>query len=233
MTTPILMEQKAAPKPTKPAAPSIYQSGFCTIGSHENTVKLSPSGKQLKSCPVGGRFDMGVQYRRAIDEDTLCTCPCHDTSRQMEELSGIKFPAHSVQREGSALSGMGLLQPPRVGTDGAKAPVDGDVNRPTVAAPSGRLFTATPSGRAARGQLEESVRHFVNQQVRAAGDEMIAILGLTPDFLGSLIDPVNPPSSGAIYSVFIRWEKQNFVELSKSPFRFIRYTDRGKRELFR
>ena len=219
-------------KPIAKKEESFYQSGFCGIGNHENSKNLSPSGLLLTACPVGGRFaTFGLAGRQL--EDGLCTCFCHDMSREMEELSGVKFPARNSVRDSSPLSGLGLLRVPGYGTASDEATGSVDPSRPTVAAPSGVTFTATPSGRAARGLLEESVRHFVCQQVKAAGDEMIAMLGLTPNTLGLMIDSEDPPSSGAIYAVLKRWEKLALVDLAETPFRFVRFTERGKRDLMR
>jgi hypothetical protein len=151
----------------------------------------------------------------------------------MEEMSGIKFPARNSIRDSSPLSGLGLLRTPGNGTDDAKAGGSVDDGRPTVVVASGAMFAVTPTGRAARGQLEEQVRHVVCTQVKAAGKEMIAILGLTPATIGIMIDREDPPSSGAIHAVLKRWEGQAMVDLGESPFRFIGFTQRGERDLLR
>lgn len=62
---------------------------------------------------------------------------------------------------------------------------------------------------------------------------MIAMLGLSPKTLAAMIDPENPPSTGAIYSVLKRWEGAAQVDMAESPVRFIRFTAKGKRDLFR
>lgn len=225
MTQPKLMKKTTAET-------SNYQSGFCGIGSHENSKNKSPSGKSLRTCPVGGRFDTIVHGDRNLGE-TLCECTCHDMSRQMEVMSGVKFPAYNSIKASGPLSGLGLLSGVGTGTDGGKAAGSVDGGRPTVVVASGARFVETPSGRAARGQLEEQVRFAVCTQVRAAGDDMIAILGLTPKLIGDIINKENPPSSGAIYAVLKRWDGANLIDMAESPVRFVRFTDRGKRDLFK
>ena len=218
-------------QPSKKSAvkevPSVYRSGFCSLRSHENTKLFSPSGVALKACPVGGRFDMGREYGGIAE----CTCECHQMSRQMEQLSGVKFPVLNPRREGAPLSKLGLLSPGGVGTGHANGVGTVDPDRPTVVVASGARFAVTPTGRAARGQLEEQVRYAINTQIKAAGEDMIKILGLTPGVIATMIDKDDPPSTGAIYSVLKRWENNVFVELGESPFRFLCMTDRGKREL--
>lgn len=217
----------------KQEAPSIYVTGFCGIGSHENSPLISPSGKTLRACPVGGRIEGTNGMGRPIGEDILCTCLCHSTSREMETLTGVKFPAFSAGRTSPALSRLGLLSAGGVGTNTGKATGSVDMERPTVAVASGARFAVTPTGRAARGQLEEQVRYHICRQVRQAGEDMIALLGLNPTMLAKMIDAEDPPSTGAIHAVLKRWDNACLVELGESPFRFIRFTDRGKRDLFR
>jgi hypothetical protein len=211
---------------------NIYVTGFCGIGSHEGLKIKSPSGALLKTCPVGGRVEMYGYNDRHIGT-AECTCECHDMSRQMEDMSGIKFPSRDSVKESSPLSGLGYLRAAGDGTnpDGSGRSVDPDA--PSVVVASGARFAVTPTGRSARGQLEEQVRHVVSVQVKAAGEEMIAMLGLTPTMIGLAIDKENPPSSGAIYAVLKRWEGSAMVDLGEKPFRFLRFTDRGKRDLLK
>lgn len=159
-------------------------------------------------------------------------CKCHELSREMEQLTGVELPAYDSRRQSSPL-GLGLLDGVGTGTDGAQGGGTSDVNRPTVVTESGARFVATPTGRRAKGQLEEEVRTVIVSQVRTAGDDMIAMLGLTPELIANSISKEDPPSSGAIYAILKTWEGKNYVDLGKSPFRFIRFTERGKRDLFR
>lgn len=212
-------------KPGKKIADSVYISGFCAIGSHEGTSPLSPSGKQLKTCNLGGRADAG---RAGM---IICTCECHTMTREMEIMTGVEIPPAVINRQ--LISPGNLLGYRRDDAPTGKAPGGGDVNTPSVVLESGARFAVTPTGRAARGQLEEQVRIAVCTQVKAAGEDMIASLGLTPQLLAGMISKDSPPSTGAIYSVLKRWEAQAYVTLGESPFRFIGFTDLGKRTLLR
>lgn len=209
---------------TLPAV-STYVTGFCGIGAHEAQTVKSESGAVLKSCPPGGRFSAD-----RIGQ-ILCMCECHDTTRELEELTKVQFPATIINRQTPALSRALHVPSGTTGSDGA--PVSGQAGRPTVVVASGRTFVATPSGRAQRGQLEEQVRHACEQQVKFGGADMIALLGLRPETLALMIDRENPPSTGAIYSVLKRWERTAFVELAADPFRFVRFTPLGERNLVR
>jgi hypothetical protein len=214
-----------ATKPGKSVVQSVYVTGWCGSGNHENTKNLSSSGQVMRACPMGGRYDAGRLG------EIICTCNCHESSRAMEDMSGIKLPATIINRQTPSLGR--LLRAPGIGTGADGSAVSGDPSRSTVAVASGAVFVATPTGRAARGQLEEQVRHAISVQVKMAGEEMIAMLGLNPSTLAAMIDKDNPPSTGAIYSVLKRWEGQALVDLGQSPFRFLRFTDRGKRDLLR
>ena len=201
------------------------QTGFCGIGNHEGTKNVSPSGAVMRSCNVGGRSDAG---RVGI---IVCVCECHNMTREMEQMTGREIPPLMINRTTPSLDR--LLRESAVGPTPAGTGGSGDPGRPTVAVASGARFVATPTGRAAKGQLEEQVRHAVCVQVTAAGDDMIRLLGLSPDMLAKMIDKDSPPSTGAVYSVLKRWESQALVELGEKPFRFLAFTERGKRELYR
>lgn len=214
---------------TKSAPPSVYQSGFCSLGSHENTKPVSPSGKPLRTCPVGGKF----AYPWKEGGDVACTCDCHAMTRQLEELTGVQFPAFDSRKTSSPLSGLALLDGALDGTDRLQQRLSPRADRPSVTTTSGVRFAATPTGRAARGQLEEEVRTVICAQVKAAGEDMIAMLGLTPDTISQAISRDDPPSTGAVYAILKRWDGRVQVELAERPFRFIKFTDKGKRDLFR
>ena len=225
-----LLPDKAKQKAKEPegpghSRPGTYITGFCGLGNHEGSKNLSPSGAVMRACNVGGRADAG---RLGI---IICNCSCHDMTREMEQMTGRQIPPIVINRTTPSLDRLlreSSIATGSAGTSGSVAP-----GRPSVVTASGARFVATPTGRAAKGQLEEQVRHAVSVQVSAAGEDMIAMLGLTPETLSKMIDKENPPSTGAVYSVLKRWEGHNLVELGEKPFRFVRFTDRGKRELFR
>lgn len=96
-----------------------------------------------------------------------------------------------------------------------------------VAPSMAHSFTATPTGRAARGQLED----WVKKQC-----DIWLIEGYhfpcTPVWISTEIghdEGVEPPSVGAISAVFDRWVKLGFAVVDKKPTRFSRYTEEGLR----
>ena len=84
-------------------------------------------------------------------------------------------------------------------------------------------FEDTPSGKRARGQLEDEVLYVCSQFSRGELDEEI----LTPAIIGALIDESNPPSVGAIVAVFNRWTKIGFANYAQKPLRFESFTAAG------
>jgi hypothetical protein len=203
-----------------------YVTGFCGVGAHEGVELKSPSGAVLRSCTMGGRYDANLKSGMIV-----CTCSCHDMSREMEQLTGQTLPPVLTNRTPPRLGS--LLGLPGRSTGGLNEPGTDDMTTASVAVASGARFAVTPTGRAARGQLEEQVRYVIEERVKAAGHDLIALVGLTTGAIMLAIDRDNPPSSGAVYSVLKRWSGANLIDIAESPYRFLRYTDRGKRELFR
>jgi hypothetical protein len=152
-------------------------------------------------------------------------------TREMEEMTGVQFPPMLINQN-PPIKGIYLHLPHGTTGDGGTSG-SGDGGRPAVVLPSGARFASTPTGRAARGQLEEQVRHFICTQIHAAGEDMIKLLGLQPMTISKGISREDPPSTGAVYSVLKRWESANLVDLDENPFRFVGFTERGKRELYR
>lgn len=210
-----------------------YISGFCAVGAHEGAKKLSPGGTLFRPCP-GAYFYMGGGGE--------CKCDCHTAFKQIRELmasmqvntgsddlsdrprdGGTPDPTHtpvpvtssvSVEPSPFAHTNAGLTIPPP---------------RPSVIT-GGKSFKATPSGRAAKGELEEKVRVQL-AKVCSANADMVAMTGLTPKVLSVAIDDDKPPSQGAIHAILIRWEQKGLVELGTKPFRFLKFTDLGRRQL--
>lgn len=94
-----------------------------------------------------------------------------------------------------------------------------------VPATMARPFVPTPSGRAARGQLE--------YQVKEACDWWAVLTSTqpcTPSWISEQIhlkEDIKHPSHGAINSVLERWVALGFAVVDKKPTRFMRYTEEG------
>lgn len=87
------------------------------------------------------------------------------------------------------------------------------------------------SDRAPRTDLEPDVKKitdkFVNGKVKVEEGKF-----LTPHLVATLIQKARgadkPPSTGAVQSVFARWEKIGFAVVNPKPFAFLDYTDAGR-----
>lgn len=210
---PTMRDDAVVPGPIGKAAPkaaSQYVTGHCSVGNCYKTNNLSNDGKRmLPSC------QWKYEYR---DKLIVCTHSCHTEYAEMIELirgmqsdDGTPLPLPDRLREAANYVARIDDRPGRLAA-------------PIVPIPAGpREFTPTPSGRAAKGELEENVRKAI-----------ISVLGfpeITPNTLAFLIDPEDPPSVGAIHAVFRRWESKGLCTVHDKPFRFGEFTELGNQIL--
>jgi hypothetical protein len=196
-----------------------YKTGFCGIGCHEGTKPRSYSGTPMKTC---------TKWQE-------CSCDCHvqitrmfemaDLPRVVQENPEYVPPKHDFwmpSLEERAAARAALLAS---ASNGASIPTEDD-DAPATA-PLGRSFAPTPTGRAARGELEAWVLATCQEWV-AEGYKELA----TPMNIGHEIgrrEGINPPSVGAIGAVFDRWVAMGFAICERKPVRFIKFTEEGKR----
>jgi hypothetical protein len=95
--------------------------------------------------------------------------------------------------------------------------VPSPVPSPTPPRPS---FTATPTGRRARGQLEYDVLRVCREYSENYYDWDACTPKLVAERIG-IQNAIEPPSTGAINAVWDRWEKLQFAEQAKKPSRFV------------
>lgn len=191
-----------------------YPTGFCGNGQHEGTKVLSPSGKPMKTC------------------EFFVTCPC-DCHAQLDKLFVM------TGQERILVDASGYQPPPHEFTMpsedpewllsrlGATVPLVAPENAPTVPPPGSTVpaFGATPTGRAARGQLES----WVWQTCKVWIVEQDGLC--TPQYISDEIarrEAIDPPSVGAVHAVFERWIKLGFAVIEKKPTRFVRLTPDGQ-----
>lgn len=190
-----------------------YPTGFCQAGSHEGQKNLSPSGKVLKPC----------------DQFVTCPCKCHadldklfaltDRPRVFVDSSGYQTPPREFW--------MPSDDPDyRSSMDGLPDTPRNDEEPPTVAelAPVAPTYQPTPTGRAARGELESWVHDaFMIWLVEQDGD-------FTPAYVSREIARTQAVESsvGAIDAVFKRWEKLRFATMAKKPTRLTGITEDGQ-----
>lgn len=194
---------------------SNYVTGFCGTGACEGTAPRSMSGKPMKVC---------VAYE-------ICTCNCHKTFNRMYETAGVDRQVHQnpeyVPIMGPDLSEyftvVKELEPDFIG--GASRHTI-PPEKPSEIAPglleSARTFTGTPSGYRQRGQLEVEVQAICNRAMVGEFDQL-----MTPVAIAELINPSNPPSTGAIGAVFARWERIGYAIIHRKPLYFQSYTVDG------
>jgi hypothetical protein len=86
-------------------------------------------------------------------------------------------------------------------------------------------FTPTPTGRAARGELEA----WVKEQTDIWAVEEYTF-PCTPQWVAEEIGydkGITAPSVGAVDAVFKRWEALGFATIERKPTRFTKYTEDG------
>lgn len=222
-----------------------YMTGFCHSGGHEGTRILSAGGTLLRSCS-GVFVILGKTY--------TCRCDCHDAFRQIAELTGLTTATIPVTMIVPPVDLIGSLygpssirpeptptdahddrgEPPTTVTAGAMptppvAPTTPAPIRIFSPLPTPDQFKPTPSGQRARGQLEAQVGKVIFKLFAHSGTPA----PITPVDCAMLVNPASPPSQGAVYSIFQRWQRQGLCELGAKPFRFLKLTDQGRRTLER
>lgn len=191
-----------------------YRTGFCGQGQCEGTKARNYRGQPLSTC-------------KAIYN---CPCECHDELSKLFKLTGEERQVVDVS---GYVPDFGGFVMPDVGpltvssnNDGTPAPTIIESPAPgRVPTRIAKPFDPTPSGRAARGELESWVEEFcdiwlVEQDVEHC----------TPTYLSEEIGRskgITPPSVGAIDAVFKRWVQLGFAVTGRKPTRFIEYTEEG------
>ncbi len=218
-----------------PTVATPYITQHCANGNCENSRNLSKKGTLYPACRGEYQFRSGK---------VVCQHSCHSSFRllrQMMEQMGHNAP--EIPNNRAPVTPVSPVAPVTTGTDREPVVVapspspalprhDPDTRRTRIIDTS-HAFKATPTGRAAPGQLEERVRVAIASRVASGGEQIIAMTGLTPKLISSMVDAENPPSQGAVHAILIRWDKAGLVRLASKPFRFVGFTDLGKRQLVR
>lgn len=192
---------------------SKYPTGHCQVGSHEGVKNLSASGKPMLPC----KFFVTCPCKCHADLDKLFSMA--DMDRVYVDESGYQTPPREYwlpSDEPDDVSSSGAVSdPPRTHEEpsyGASA---------VAVAPS---YAATPTGRAARGELESWVHDAV--QVWLVEQDGLC----TPAYVAKEIAKAQAVDSsvGAIDAVFKRWVTLGFALMEKKPTRLTGLTERGK-----
>lgn len=188
-------------------AKSKYTTGFCGVGLHEGTKPKSKSGVPMKVCDFW------------ID----CKCHCHAQITKMHELTETERVPHQNPDYSPPKSPYVIPRPDEVYVktvvnEQEEAPI---VRNPLEAPP--KRFDATPTGKRARGELEDEVLAVCGSFIR--GELPYEVL--LPKNIAIEIDKYNPPSVGAIGAVFERWVLYGFAKIEKNPVQFVSFTLEG------
>lgn len=206
---------------------SKYVSAHCTQGACEGVKKLSPGGALYQACK-------GTYRYRAIT--IVCTHDCHELLRMMRELAGIKQTdnaaivaartAENLHVGGTMMaSGVSFASDPMTDLSGAIMAV------PTVATVRAALDEVARDVKPkTKSHLEDKVKEIVRRLlVGSAGRAMIEMGAIQPKMVSLSVSKDNPPSQGAIYAIFKRWESAGLVTLGTRPFRITSVTSLGER----
>lgn len=205
---------------TPPKSPPI-KSGFCSLGNCEGTKPKSPSGKAMKTCEFW----------------LTCSCSCHKLVTQMFEIAEqprimVSNPEYKPAHSPFWMPSLGDIVADRT----ARSNAEGTPAPPTLERPGGdatppvlaHVYAATPTGRAARGELETQVNQICTEWVVEKYSWYC-----TPTFLSEKIGKqygISPPSTGAITACLERWVALGFAKMEKKPTRFTGYTDEAKKK---
>ena len=196
----------------------IYKTGFCGNGHCEGTAPVSSSGKPMKCC---------VAFE-------ICECSCHVKFNKMYEMADVPRRLHQnpnyIPYEYPDMSEYFAVSHEEVETlSGGVVNTPEPRERPSKTAPglleSARTYTGTPSGYRQRGQLEAEVQKVCHRAMMGEFDDL-----MTPQAIAEIIDHENPPSAGAIGSVFNRWERIGYAKIHRKPLYFQHLTVDGMRD---
>lgn len=210
---------------------SSYITGHCAHGNCEGTANRSATGALYHAC----RGTYNFTFR--LGGTVVCTHTCHKAFAAIRaliaELPGneaiVDLPVPPVAKgnlflpepHAMPVSTLSVPLSPAQGASGVSA---------GIGSPKAKAFTPTPSGRAARGELEEQVR-TVLVTAWQGGRSLIETVGIGPKAIAASISKDKPPSQGAIHAVLTRWANKNLVTLTDKPFRVMGFTVQGESQL--
>lgn len=193
------------------------RTGFCGNGQCEGDRPKNFKGQPLPTCKFWN----------------TCPCQCHFELDEMYKLAGMERdlvdnPEYTPDRGSYIMPDpLEVLAEKRASTARRTNGYDGVEVEPITleGALVGKGFIPTPSGRRSRGQLEYQVLAACIEACR----DWMGIIPMTPKTIGQYIsqnEGIEPPSTGAIQSVWERWKKMEFAEYEKKPVRFVGFTGR-------
>lgn len=195
---------------------SKLETGMCRAGWHEGTKPKDWKGTPVQVCQMW----------------MVCPCECHTKITAMYEMA-------EMPRE--VITNPEYIRPERTwympvpGVDYAidsssslVAPITPEAaeeSTPAIPATRARSYAPTPTGRAAKGELETYVLEVVTEWL-IEHDELC-----TPRFVSdeiARVQHIDPPSVGAIGAVFDRWATYGYAVISRKPVQFVDLTPEGR-----
>lgn len=215
---------------------SSYVTGHCGIGNHEGTKNLSGRGTLFPSCAGEYAYSLGVFI--------TCMCWCHEMFKMAKALqapaltdvvTGTAEPQTAVSVEMETPSAptvdvVPVYSGPNVNDFYTKVLEHQDLTLYVYRFVSWHVFGVkgdksindrTVTGRRPRGSLDINVEAICRMKF----DGFIPN-ELTPQTVGLLIDPIDPPSAGAIHAVFTRWKNAGYCTLTERPVTLSSFTDK-------
>lgn len=222
---------------------STYVTGHCANGNHEGTRNLSKGGALFPSC--------AGEYKFRLTKLILCSCWCHEMfqmARDAQRLAASDNPLASVAPSmqlgispvSVAPSVPTHVTAPTLAASGAmiattrrefwEKVLDHQDLTPTVfglvsflvfSVKQKKELKVTETGRRPRGSLDINVEAICNLSL-----DGIIPQELTPSNIGLLIDPLDPPSAGAIHAVLHRWLDAGYCTLGDKPLTMTGFTSK-------
>ncbi len=221
------------------AQPSTYITGHCGQGNHEGTKNLSKGGALFPHC-AGDYTYRNIAVR--------CTCWCHEMFREARaarqetdtETFALSDPIPSMTLGNARASdtSSAITQPDTPLGLVANLPTDvtfwekvldhADIAPMVYGLVSFNVFgkkvqidLSSQLSRRSRGSLDVNVEAVCRLKL-----EGFIPQELTPNNIGMLIDPLDPPSPGAIHAVLHRWQEAGYCVLTRKPLTLESFTSK-------
>jgi len=195
-----------------------YVSGFCGGKNQcEGMRPKSPTGKPMKTCHLW----------------LTCPCDCHEFismafAKAGRERVTMDNPEYIVDHSHFILpTAAEVAAEKAASTINPVTIIKSDDERlpDTVV----RKFTASPTGRAAKGELELYVKQCCDEYFTAPNRrELTCDVKHVQQWIKSRDLTAKEPSAGAVDAVFKRWDRLGFALIGKKPTRFVMYSDEGR-----
>jgi hypothetical protein len=194
-----------------------YVSGFCGIKACEGTIPLNVNGNALPTCKMW----------------QTCACDCHLEYDKMFSMTNTERIAVNNSKYEPAshawiMPDWDELALARLSSNPVAATAPGVIKSELpdeIPATVSREWTPTPTGRAARGELESQIKWACDVWMVDKDPEFCTLSHVSEE-IGKHYG-IRPPSLGAIDAAWKRWVLIGFANIATKPIRFESYTEEG------